>query len=84
MEAPARSLRQIAASLVPLADPDQLTYSFGQTLERLVTDEPTATGFGSRARDHAMRYYTCDAKARKTLAVYDWVLGRGPRPNFWD
>jgi len=33
---------------------------------------------GSAARQHALRHYTWDAKARKMLAVYEWVLGRGP------
>jgi len=68
---------------VPLGDKDQLTHGFGQALERLVADEQTSVRLGSAARQHAMRFYTWDAKARKMLAVYEWVLGRGPRPDFW-
>jgi glycosyltransferase involved in cell wall biosynthesis len=69
---------------VPLGDKDQITRSIGQALEALVSDEQTSVRLGLAAREHAMRLYTWDAKARKTLAVYEWVLGRGPRPNFWN
>ena len=68
---------------VPLGNKDQLTRSFGQALERLVADEQTSMRLGSAARQHAMQFYTWGAKARKMLTVYEWVLGRGPRPDFW-
>jgi glycosyltransferase involved in cell wall biosynthesis len=69
---------------VPLGNQDQLTQNFGRAFERLVAEENTTRGLGIAARQHAMRFYNWDAKARKTLSVYEWVLGRGPRPNFWD
>jgi glycosyltransferase involved in cell wall biosynthesis len=68
---------------VPLASKEQLTHSFGRALERLVADQHTTVRLGTAARQHALQFYTWDAKARKTLAVYQWVLGRGPRPEFW-
>jgi glycosyltransferase involved in cell wall biosynthesis len=68
---------------VPLGDRDQLTRSFGQALEYLIADEHTSSRLGLAARQHVMRHYTWDAKARKMLAVYKWVLGRGARPDFW-
>lgn len=68
---------------VPLGNKDQLTRGFGEALDRLIADEQTSGHLGSAARQHAMRFYTWDAKARKMLAVYEWVLGRGPRPDFW-
>ena len=68
---------------VPLGNKEQLVHSFGNALECLVADEHTTGHLGSVARQHAMRYYTWDVKARKMLAVYEWVLGRGPRPEFW-
>jgi glycosyltransferase involved in cell wall biosynthesis len=68
---------------VPLGNKDQLVQSFGHALECLVVDEHATVHLGAAARQHAMRYYTWDVKARKMLAVYEWVLGRGPRPDFW-
>ncbi len=68
---------------VPLGDKDLFTRNFGRALEGLVADEQTIIRLGEAAREHAMRLYTWDAKARKTLEVYKWVLGHGPQPNFW-
>jgi glycosyltransferase involved in cell wall biosynthesis len=69
---------------VPLNTREQLARSFGLALVQLISDERLSARLGLAAREHAMRYYRWDAKARKTLAVYEWVLGRGPRPNFWN
>ena len=69
---------------VALGNKDQLIRGFGEALERLVADEQMSVQLGAAARQHVMRFYSWDAKARKTLAVYEWVLGRGPRPCFWD
>jgi glycosyltransferase involved in cell wall biosynthesis len=68
---------------VAVGSHDELTQSFGEALERLVSDEHTIRRLGAAAREHAMRFYTWDAKAKKALSVYEWVLGRGPAPNFW-
>jgi glycosyltransferase involved in cell wall biosynthesis len=68
---------------VPLGNKDHLIRSFGHALEFLVADEYTTIRLGAAARQHALRYYTWDTKARKMLEVYKWVLGRGPRPEFW-
>jgi glycosyltransferase involved in cell wall biosynthesis len=68
---------------VPLGDKDQLTRDFGQALDRLVSDEHITVRLGAAARQHAMQFYSWEAKARKTIAVYEWVLGRGARPDFW-
>jgi glycosyltransferase involved in cell wall biosynthesis len=69
---------------VPLGSMDQIVDGFGAALESLVADPQTTSALGRAAREHALRYYTWDAKARKTMAVYKWILGRGPRPDFWD
>ena len=68
---------------VPLANLDQLTRSFGHALEYLVADEQTSVRLGSTARQYAKQFFTWDRKARKLLAVYEWVLGRRGKPNFW-
>lgn len=68
---------------VPLGSMDQIVDRFGAALEQLVSDPQTTATLGRAARQHALRYYTWDAKARKTMAVYEWILGRGARPDFW-
>jgi glycosyltransferase involved in cell wall biosynthesis len=68
---------------VSLENKDQLTRSFGHALEQLVANENTSIRLGLAARQHVMHHYTWDGKARKMLAVYNWVLGHGPRPDFW-
>ncbi len=69
---------------IPLGNKEELVRKFGEALVHLVADEQTTVRLGVAARQHAMRFYSWEAKARKTLAVYEWVLGRGPRPFFWD
>jgi len=68
---------------VPLGNWDQLRQRFGEALARLVSDDDLTIRLGSAARQHAMKFYSWDAKALKILSVYRWVLGQGPRPNFW-
>jgi glycosyltransferase involved in cell wall biosynthesis len=68
---------------VPLATKDMLTQSFGRAFEHLVADEPTTVRLGAVARQHVKQFYTWDKKARKTLAVYEWALGGGLKPEFW-
>jgi glycosyltransferase involved in cell wall biosynthesis len=68
---------------VAVGSRDQLTHSFGEALERLVSSEYTIRRLGASAHEHAMRFYCWDAKAKKMLNVYKWALGRGPAPNFW-
>jgi glycosyltransferase involved in cell wall biosynthesis len=69
---------------VSLGNKQHLSQSFGKALERLVAEEGTTVRLGAAARKHVMRFYTWDAKARKTIAAYEWGLGRGPKPEFWD
>lgn len=63
---------------------EELTRNFTQALESLAEDDTAAFRMGMAAREHAMRHFTWEAKAEKMLAVYDFALGRGPQPNFWE
>jgi glycosyltransferase involved in cell wall biosynthesis len=69
---------------IPLGNKEELVRKFGEALVHLVADEQTTVRLGVAARQHAMRFYSWEAKARKMLTVYEWVLGRGPRPFFWN
>ncbi|MBW4652881.1 MAG: glycosyltransferase family 4 protein [Kaiparowitsia implicata GSE-PSE-MK54-09C] len=70
---------------VPLGTFDQLVDRFVVELEALVGNPDRVRELGQTAYHHAMTYYSWDAKARKTLELYDWVLGKTPtKPDFWE
>jgi glycosyltransferase involved in cell wall biosynthesis len=69
---------------VPLGDKQTLVARFVAELEALVDDPERTKRLGLEAHRHAVAHYSWDAKARKTLKIYDWVLGgRGDPPDFW-
>jgi len=69
---------------IGLADRDTLVREYAAALDELVTDSDRIIALGRSARQHALDHYTWQAKAQKTLAVYDWVLGRRrEKPGFW-
>jgi len=53
-------------------------------LEKLVDDSKLIKQLAETAYQHAMKYYTWPQKAKKTVQVYDWVLGSGVKPSFWN
>ncbi|MGG6294366.1 glycosyltransferase family 4 protein [Leptolyngbya sp. AN02str] len=70
---------------VPLGTFDTIVDRFVQEMEGLVVDPTRVRQLGQTAYEHAMTYYSWDAKARKTLEIYDWVLGKtSAKPNFWE
>jgi glycosyltransferase involved in cell wall biosynthesis len=53
-------------------------------LEGLVQDPDRVERLGKEAHAHAMRFYPWEHKAKKTLEIYEWLLGRRPeKPSFW-
>lgn len=70
--------------VVPLGEKAFIAQRFQAELEQLVGDPDRCERLGDAAYAHAMKHYTWDAKARKTLAIYEWALGkRAERPDFW-
>jgi len=68
---------------VPLAGKDQLVAQFSTELAALVKDPARVRALGAAARDHALRSYTWDTKARQIVEVYQWVLRqRADKPAF--
>ncbi|MGY3560520.1 glycosyltransferase involved in cell wall biosynthesis [Bradyrhizobium sp. USDA 4463] len=67
---------------LPLAAPDELRRSFSDALARLANDPALLDRLKIAARRHAETYYTWQAKADETIRIYDWVLGRGRKPQF--
>jgi glycosyltransferase involved in cell wall biosynthesis len=68
---------------VPVAPYEALRTSIGEALARLADDEDMIVRMGEAAKTHAERHYTWAAKADKLMAVYDWVLGRGHKPDYF-
>jgi glycosyltransferase involved in cell wall biosynthesis len=69
---------------IPLGSKDEIARDLAEALVSLVADREHAYALGQRARQHVLRSYTWEAKARKTLQVYEWALGRRDKPDFWE
>ncbi len=81
--APGRLVGSDSGVRVPLGNKDQLVARFATELAALVDDPVRVRALGRAARDHALGCYTWDAKARKTVEVYRWVLRqRTEKPAF--
>jgi len=68
---------------VPLGDKESITVAVQHALEELVQDPARLRRLGDGARRHVEQLYTWDAKAKLTLDIYEWALGRRPKPDFW-
>ena len=70
---------------IPMGDLNHLIRSYTNELEALVDDYDRVIRMGINGRQYTETFYSWDAKAKKTVEVYDWVLGRREeKPNFWD
>jgi glycosyltransferase involved in cell wall biosynthesis len=61
---------------VSLGDKAALTRAFEASMERLAEAPLLRARLGAAAARYAVEEYSWDAKARKVVQVYDWVLGR--------
>jgi glycosyltransferase involved in cell wall biosynthesis len=70
---------------VPIENREQLISAFQKALEELVTDRQRLKELADRARRFAVEKFSWRQKSKKTVDIYDWVLGgrRGPKPVFW-
>jgi glycosyltransferase involved in cell wall biosynthesis len=68
---------------VPLESRDQMVTDFRAAMEALVGDPARRAVMGETAKARAAALFPWDAKARKTVEVYEWVLGRGEKPSFY-
>jgi glycosyltransferase involved in cell wall biosynthesis len=69
---------------VPLGTREELVARFTAALEGIAKDPARAHAMGQAAREFTMRELTWDAKARRTVEIYRWVLGERPdAPQDW-
>ncbi|MGB3404001.1 MAG: glycosyltransferase family 4 protein [Microcoleaceae cyanobacterium] len=70
---------------VPLGNLDRLVEDYTRELESLVQDDPRIQRLGKSAHDHAIQHYSWNAKAQKTLAIYNYITdNQQTKPSFWD
>lgn len=67
-----------------LNNKDKITDEMIVELESLVTDSDRLANLSNNAYHHVMNFYSWDAKAKKTIDVYKWILNQqSVKPNFW-
>lgn len=70
-------------TVVPIAPKPQMTHQFMVAMETLATDHDLRREWAELASARALSQFSWDAKARKTLEIYEWVLGkREAKPDF--
>jgi glycosyltransferase involved in cell wall biosynthesis len=81
---PAALIQDGCGIKVALGNRAQILNGFRTQLEYLVRNPECVERLGAAAHQHAMTHYSWDTKAKKTVEIYNWVLGRSQRkPNFW-
>lgn len=69
---------------IPMGTAENISSIFQNELERLVKNPELIQQMGTEASNHAMTYYTWDVKARKTLEIYHWLIGKQKhKPDYW-
>jgi glycosyltransferase involved in cell wall biosynthesis len=66
---------------IPVGAQDAVIVEFRKVLAHLAENPAEIVERRINARAQAFDHFTWAAKAEKTLAVYKFVLGQGPRPN---
>jgi glycosyltransferase involved in cell wall biosynthesis len=79
---PAELVTEQTGYSVPLGPRAEIVAALRRTLEHIVSHPEELERKRLLARERVERWFTWDAKAGQTLAVYDWVLGRAPKPDF--
>jgi len=69
---------------VSLGNKGHLIKQFAMEMENLANDPPRRAKLGHQAHEDALRTYAWTAKGKKTVEVYEWVLGRrAAKPDFY-
>lgn len=80
---PGESVSPATGFAIPLGTRAEIIQRLRQSLTELAADTRHLHEMSLRAREHALHYFTWEAKARQVLEVYNWVLGRrAEKPDF--
>ncbi len=66
---------------VPLGNRSAIIEGVREALVRLNADRERVRRMGTAAQERVARHFTWERKACHSVEVYDWVLGRGPKPD---
>jgi glycosyltransferase involved in cell wall biosynthesis len=81
---PGELVDPVVGYTVPIGSRAEIVAAFGQALAALAADPEAVAVTGARARARALSAFTWEAKAGQVARVYDWVLGRAPKPVFFE
>lgn len=76
--APGHLVKGVGA-VVPISPKPQMTQDFQAAMEALATDGTLRQDWARQSHERALRYFTWDAKARKSVEVYEWVVDKRPK-----
>jgi len=80
---PAEMVTPSTGFVVPMGTRERIVAGFSGVFSTLLSHPEAIEPMGRCARQRVLSCFTWDAKARQTLEVYRWVLGRRPtRPDF--
>jgi glycosyltransferase involved in cell wall biosynthesis len=80
---PGESVTKSTGFTVPMGSRAEIIQSVRKVLNELVANPQNLPEMSRRAKEHAIHYFTWEAKARQVLEVYRWVLGeRTEKPDF--
>jgi starch synthase len=80
---PGEAVPASAGFAIPLGTRAQIIESIRKVLSELIADPQHLKEMSQRSKQHAIHYFTWQAKARQVLEVYRWVLGqRAEKPDF--
>jgi glycosyltransferase involved in cell wall biosynthesis len=66
---------------IPMGDRTSIVARLREALTDLTDHPERIRPMGDRAREHVLRSFTWDAKARQVLEVYKWVIGQRTKPT---
>lgn len=79
---PAELVTDTTGVRIPIGKADQIISGFRTAIERFVANPAQIDALGRAAKARVESLFTWSAKARQTLAVYHWLMGRSTKPDF--
>lgn len=67
---------------IPMANRTELVARLRSIMEDLACNIDRLAALRAAGRDRVRRHFTWDAKAGQIIQIYEWVLGRSPKPDF--
>ena len=79
---PAELVTDTTGMRVSIGKPDAIVAGFERAIARFIDEPALIDRLGAAAKQRVDALFTWSAKARQTLAVYRWLMGRGDKPDF--